>query len=198
MPITQAKPAARFHDAQADERLVRECLRGNQDAWSELIDKYKNLIYSIPIKYGFSQDDASDIFQEVCLGLLSELATVREPRALAKWLIQVTSHKCYHWKRRNQRQVSLDAEEQSLPDLEVSPEVVELLHQAEQEQRLREALTGLRSRCRQLIEMLFFEDPRRPYLEVAESLGIAVGSIGFLRQRCLGRLRKHLYEMGFA
>jgi RNA polymerase sigma factor (sigma-70 family) len=198
MPITQAKPAARFHDARADERLVRECLEGNQQAWSELIDKYKNLIYSIPIKYGFSQDDASDIFQEVCLGLLSELATVREPRALAKWLIQVTSHKCYHWKRWNQRQVSLDAEEQILPDLEVSPEVVELLHQAEQEQRLREALTGLRTRCRQLIEMLFFEDPRRPYREVAESLGIAVGSIGFLRQRCLGRLRKQLDEMGFA
>jgi RNA polymerase sigma factor (sigma-70 family) len=198
MPLTEAKPGARFHDARTDERLVRECLRGNQEAWSELIDKYKNLIYSIPIKYGFSQDDASDIFQEVCLGLLSELAMVREPRALAKWLIQVTSHKCYHWKRRNQRQVSLDAEEQSLPDLEVPPEVVEILQQAEQEQRLREALAGLRTRCRRLIEMLFFEDPRRPYREVAESLGIAVGSIGFLRQRCLGRLRKQLYEMGFA
>jgi RNA polymerase sigma factor (sigma-70 family) len=197
MPMTQAKPPARFHDAEGDERLVRECLRGNQEAWSELIDKYKNLIYSIPIKYGLSQEDASDIFQEVCLGLLSELASVREPRALAKWLIQVTAHKCYHWKQRNRRQVSLQEEENNLPEGEVPPEVVDLLHQAEKEQRLREALAGLRTRCRRLIEMLFFEEPSRPYREVAESLGIAVGSIGFLRQRCLGRLRKQLYEMGF-
>lgn len=197
MPVTQAKPTTRFHDARADELLVRECLRGSQEAWSELVDKYKNLIFSIPIKYGFSQSDASDIFQEVCLGLLSELATVREPRALAKWLIQVTSHKCYHWKRRSQRLVSFDAEEKSVPIAEVAPEVVEILQQADQEQKLREAMGGLRPRCRRLIEMLFFEDPPRPYREVAESLEIAVGSIGFLRQRCLGGLRKQLHEIGF-
>jgi len=31
-----------------DTRLVKECLRGNEQAWSLLIDKYKALIYSIP------------------------------------------------------------------------------------------------------------------------------------------------------
>ena len=45
--------------------------------------------------------------------------------------------------------------------------------------------------------MLFFEEPPRPYQQVAESLGIATGSIGFIRQRCLGRLRKQLAEAGF-
>jgi hypothetical protein len=45
--------------------------------------------------------------------------------------------------------------------------------------------------------MLFFEQPPRPYNEVAQALGLATGSIGFIRGRCLGRLQKILAELGF-
>jgi DNA-directed RNA polymerase specialized sigma24 family protein len=47
------------------------------------------------------------------------------------------------------------------------------------------------------VELLFFETPSRPYSEVAAELGLAVGSIGFTRQKCLERLRRHLEELGF-
>src|SRR5271156_3621407 len=180
--------------SRADEQLVQDSLAGNPDAWSELIDKYKNLIFSVPIKYGFSRDEAADIFQEVCLGLLSELKTVREPRALAKWLLTVTAHKCFHRKRLSRRFVSMDSEVLELPRIEIPPEALEIIAEAEREQGLREAMSDLSSRCRRLIEMLFFEQPSRPYSEVAQTLGLAVGSIGFIRQRCLEKLRKKVEE----
>ena len=82
-------------DAWTDLRLVRACLDGSEDAWNAILDKYKRLIYSIPIKHGFSPEDASDIFQSVCVELLKELPRLREPRALAGWLIKVTAHKCF-------------------------------------------------------------------------------------------------------
>ena len=65
------------------------------------------------------------------------------------------------------------------------------------EQMLREAVMALPPRCRQLIEMLFFEEPARPYQEVARNLGLATGSIAFIRGRCLTRLRRQLEKMGF-
>jgi len=182
--------------AQSDEQLVRDCIDGKHEAWSQLIDKYKNLIFSVPIKYGFSRDEAADIFQEVCLGLLSELKTVREPRALPKWLLTVTAHKCFHRKRLSRRLVSMDSEVLELPRIEVPPEALEIVAEAEREQGLREAMSDLSSRCRRLIEMLFFEQPSRPYSEVAQTLGLAVGSIGFIRQRCLEKLRKKVEELG--
>jgi RNA polymerase sigma factor (sigma-70 family) len=184
--------------AHSDEQLVRDCIDGNQEAWSQLIDKYKNLIFSVPIKYGFSRDDAADIFQEVCLGLLSELKTLREPRALPKWLMTVTAHKCFHRKRLSRRTVSMDSEELELPNAEVPPAALEMIAEAEKEQGLREAMSDLPSRCRRLIEMLFFDQPSRPYRDVAETLGLAVGSIGFIRQRCLERLRKKVDELGMS
>src|SRR4051812_9894655 len=48
----------------SDERLVAECVNGNEEAWTALIEKYKNLIFSIPVKLGFSREDAGEIFQQ--------------------------------------------------------------------------------------------------------------------------------------
>lgn len=195
--VVKSVPAREAPRVQwADSRLVRECLNGNEEAWSALVDKYKKLIFSIPMKYGLSADDANDIFQSVCLELISELPKLRKPKALPKWLMQVASHKCFHRKRQQQRTENRDESEQP-PEQGVSPQMEEILREAEEEQKLRDALSALAPRCRQLVAMLFFEEPARPYRDVAARLGIATGSIGFIRQRCLERLRKHLVEAGF-
>jgi RNA polymerase sigma factor (sigma-70 family) len=183
--------------AWPDRRLVSECLKGNDEAWSALIDKYKRLIYSIPVKYGFSPDESTDIFQAVCLELLSELPKLRKPEALPKWIIQITAHKCFHGKREKQRTDVTDpndpAFEQSTP-----AQAERILREAEEEQKLRLVLAALPDRCQELIRMLFFEDPARPYAEVARALGIATGSIGFIRQRCLDRARREFEKAGFS
>ena len=72
------------------------------------------------------------------------------------------------------------------------------LRELEEEQILRNAISELQPRCRELIHMLFYEEPRRPYQQVASSLGLATGSIGFLRQNCLERLKVHLGALGFS
>ena len=103
------KPVASW---QSDEKLVRDCIAGKEEAWVALLEKYKNLIFSIPLKYRLSREDAAEIFQAVCTELLSELPNLRDPQALSGWLIKVTSHKCFHAHRQAQRwQGSEDAPE---------------------------------------------------------------------------------------
>jgi len=179
-----------------DTRLVKECLADNEEAWSLLIDKYKALIYSIPVKYGLPPPEAADVFQSTCLELLTRLPQLREPRALPKWLMQVAHHQCFRVKRQQQRLVSRDAEP-DLPDPETPAIAETLVQQTQEEQMLREAITSLGPQCRRLVELLFFETPPRPYAEVAAELGLALGSIGFTRQKCIERLRRNLDELGF-
>jgi RNA polymerase sigma factor (sigma-70 family) len=184
-------PAAVWNDT----RLVRECLSGNEQAWSLLIEKYKALIYSIPVKYGLPPQEAADIFQATCMELLTRLPQLREPGALPKWLMQVAYHQCYRWKRQSQRMVSRDTQP-DLPEAETPAVAEALVQQTQEEQMLREAMAVLAPKCRRLIELLFFETPSRPYREVASELGLAVGSIGFTRQKCIDRLRRRLSELG--
>jgi RNA polymerase sigma factor (sigma-70 family) len=178
-----------------DAKLVRACLRSDQQAWGALIDRYKNLIFSIPIKYGFSREDAADIFQAVCIELLNGLPKLREPQALPKWIIQVTAHLCAREKRglmvADGAPVEIDSLESSSPFPD-GP-----LKEAEQEQALRKAVAQLSPRCRELVHMLFFEVPAVPYADAARKLGLAPGSIGFIRGRCLEKLRRELAQAGF-
>jgi RNA polymerase sigma factor (sigma-70 family) len=182
---------------QSDEALVAACLKGNQQAWAALVDKYKNLIYSIPIRLGM-YDDAADIFQTVCLDLFSDLARLREPRALPKWLMQTCYHKCLQYQRRAEKYIPLeddDTDSSTENGATVLPE--DLIAQLQREQMVREVISQLPPRCEQMIRMLFFESPPRPYEQIANELGLARGSIGFIRGRCLARMRKQLEKMGF-
>src|SRR6516165_4561094 len=183
-------------DPSSDAGLVRECLEGNQQAWNSLIERYKRLIYSIPYKYRASPEDCADIFQSVCMELYSELSKLRKVESLKSWIISVTVHKCFHWKRQQRGNVELDAMEREQVDgTAVAPP--DFLIEVEQEQLVREAIRKLKPRCAEMIRMLFYEQPPLPYNEVAERLGLATGSIGFIRGRCLKQLEKALLESGF-
>lgn len=175
--------------------MVAACLDGDQAAWASLIDRYKRLIFSIPVKQGFNRDDAAEIFQAVCLDLVAELPRLREPEALPQWLIQTTSHKCSRYRFRRQREAAVGGPASALPvPAANAPDVT--MHELEQEQALRDAVRALQPRCRLMVEMLFFRTPAIPYAEVAAQLGIAPGSVGFIRARCLERLRVALKKSG--
>lgn len=189
-------PAKRPVGEWTDARLVKECIRGNEDAWAALIDKYKALIYSIPVKYQLQPQEAADVFQAVCMELLTRLPDLRDARALPKWLIQVAHHECFRVKRQRQRVTSSDSET-DLPEPETPALAESLVVQTQQEQILRQAIHTLSPQCSRLVEALFFESPARPYAEIASELGLAVGSIGFTRQKCMERLRHALQKMGF-
>src|SRR5215469_3701843 len=158
--------------AWGDQELVRECLAGNQKAWNALVAKYKNLVYSVPLKYRMSQDDAADIFQAVWLELYNELPRLRQPNAIRGWLIKVASNQCYHWKMKRQRQgetLGSEFDMETLPD-EAEPQWRE---QLERSQTLREAIQKLPDRCQTMVRMLFYSDPPLAYSEVARQLGLA-------------------------
>lgn len=194
MPVLTSQPVRQL--PWDDERLIAACRKGNQEAWATLVAKYKNLVYSIPIKMGL-HGEAPDIFQAVFLDLLTGLSDIREPQALPKWLIQVCYHKCLRCRAHGQRQVSVESEQieaQVDPDV---PTMDEVLIQGQREQAVRDSLRLLSPRCKRLVRMLFYETPARPYQEIARTLGLATGSIGFIRGRCLTHLRKQLERLGF-
>lgn len=180
---------------RSDHDLVAQCLSGDEQAWSDLIDRYSRLIFSIPLRQGLSREEAADIFQAVCLELVAELPKLRDPKALPAWLIRTTARKGVRWKRRNERYVPDDNETASAePDGDDLPDA--LIEQTQRTQALRDGIEGLSERCRTMIQMLFFESPARSYRDVAGTLGVALGSIGFLRSKCLDKLRLVLRQAG--
>ena len=178
-------------------RLIKECLEHNEQAWHALVDRYGRLVASIPRRMSIPPEDAADIFQSVFLDLFNELPRLREPKALLAWLISATTHKCYRW-RRGREMLSGPSDADWLETIdEKAPIAPDQMAKLETEQTVREAIASLPPRCREMIELLFFEHPPMRYREVAKRLRLAPGSIGFIRGRCLKRLKETLEGKGF-
>jgi RNA polymerase sigma factor (sigma-70 family) len=178
-----------------DEQLVQECLRGNQDAWTALVRRYRNLIYGVIRSYRPPDSDAADIFQSICLELFHDLRRLRETTALRRWLITVANRQCLRWKSL-QRRITVEGElvdPDSVPDELSSERLAEIVRV----QILWEAMDTLPNRCREMISLLFLQPVPIPYDELADRLGLAVGSIGFIRRRCLDKLKAILDKTGF-
>jgi RNA polymerase sigma factor (sigma-70 family) len=185
----------RLRDAAwSDPELVAACLAGRQFAWDALVARYRTLVYSVIVKSGGATGEEDDVFQAVWLDVYNQLDHLKSRDSLRAWLCTVTRHKCYHWRlRRHRLPEGLDETwAASIPDhAALPPEEIEALERA---QDIRDAVEALPDRCRELVLRLFLDDPPLPYAEIARSLGLAEGSIGALRGRCLDRL-KHEIEM---
>jgi RNA polymerase sigma factor (sigma-70 family) len=177
--------------------LIEACLKGNSQAWEALLVRYQRLIYSIPLRYGLAMPDADDVFQNVSLLLLENLARLRDRQQLGAWLATTTRRECWRVLRQ-QHQVTLfsrarDLDEQ-IPDGQRSDE--EFL-ELERQSIIRSAVGLLGVSCRSLLMLLFYTEPRPSYAEIARSLALPEGSIGPTRARCLAKLMKILDKMGF-
>jgi RNA polymerase sigma factor (sigma-70 family) len=179
----------------SDEDLIRACLDGEDSAWSALIEKYKNLVYSAPVKYRMSPEDAADIFQSVWLEAYKEMGKLRSPGAFRGWLMTVSTNKCFQWTRKAAVRGTPDGEAPEVAD--PRPLVGEVHLEMERDQMVREAITSLPDRCREMIRLLFFTEPPIAYKDLADRLGLAEGSIGFIRGRCLKKMRAALEQRGF-
>ena len=122
----------------------------------------------------------------MCADLVAELPRLRRHEALKPWLMRVTRHKTLHWKTQVRRE-SLWAQAADASDALAMADGAgaKLLEDVQREQALREAIASLPPRCREMVRLLFYEQPPLPYNEVARRLGLATGSIGFIRGRCL-------------
>ena len=180
-----------------DAQLVHACLEGNEKAWHTLVGRYRRLVYSIPIKWGLSPEDAVDIFQSVWLDCFRELSSLRDVERLQPWLVRVAVRKCHRFSMQNRARGEDSLQETEVEDLHGIEEPAELFAELDQEQTVRAALTRLSPRCRQVVQFLFFEDPRPSYQTIAARLGLSENSIGFTRERCLNSLKKILKELGY-
>ncbi len=93
-----------------------------------------------------------------------------------------------------QRDVSDDEGMEATPDSGETGEEAGI--RSDQEQKVREAISEMADRCRQLLELLYLDPSDPSYIEISEELKMPVPSIGPTRARCLEKLRATLRRRG--
>jgi RNA polymerase sigma factor (sigma-70 family) len=172
----------------SDAEIVALCAGGDEAAWRALVLRYRRLVYTIPYRMGLDPDDSDEVSQVAWVRLAQRIGRIREPARVRAWLVTTARRAALNVVgRRRDAATEMSAELTDPADL--PSEEIERL---EQQQLVRIALAQLDRRCRDLLSLLYYPDERSTepasYDAVAKKMGIAPGSVGPTRLRCLKKL----------
>jgi RNA polymerase sigma factor (sigma-70 family) len=183
--------------ADSDRDLIRRCQQGSAGAWQQALNKYERLVYSIPLRYGLSRDEAADIAQITFTILIESLDTLSEDSRLGAWLATVARRHTWRLLERNRREIAsegLEGADLAARAVLLGRSDADSIEHWELSELLETGLSQIGEPCRRLLLALYFQPELSSYAEVAASLGMPIGSIGPTRARCLKRLRQVLVE----
>jgi RNA polymerase sigma factor (sigma-70 family) len=191
--VTRRQPVNLSHIAD-NQLLIERCRQGQQEAWQQILTRYERLVFSIPLNYGLTRADAADIAQLTFTTLVENLDRLRPNSNLGGWLATVAQRHTLHHLRKFKREFLGSDEDLASSHFHLNTSGQDSTVYWERVDWLNQGLDLLDQRCRSLLLLLYFSEETPTYEEVADQLGLRVGSIGPIRGRCLDRLRAILEE----
>lgn len=149
-----------------DRRLVIRALRGDKDAFTELILASEKTLYGTALSLVKNSSDASDAIQDAILEAYEKLDTLRNPEYFRTWLIRILIHKCYALLQRASRQIPMEFTEAEGGVTEECPDT---------SLDVRSAMDSLSDGDRLVLSLFYLEDI--PIKEIASMLGISPGAV---------------------
>lgn len=133
----------------SDFDLVKNCLAGNQEAFSVLVTRYKKLIYSVVYNMISDKQYVTDISQEVFLRIYKSLDRYNPEFKFSTWSVKITTNYCLDVLRKKKMDY-IPIEE--MTDVSSNVETPETQYiNKEQSLRLREAVAELPDKYKILI-----------------------------------------------
>ena len=182
--------------------LIRIRDSHDEDAWSEFVEIYAPLVYSLARRHGVQDADAADLTQEVLKTVVRSAPTfVYEPAlgSFRGWLLTVARNQLRKWAKSAKRLPPGCGgdERQRVLEEQPAPEEVERWDQ-EYHQRLFEwAAEKVRPSFRPVTWQAFWQtavEHREPRA-VADELGVSVGAVYIARSRILARIKEQIQQL---
>lgn len=184
--------------AQLDYRLVKAALDGDQKAYAQLMERYRDSIYFMLLKMVNNRDDADDLTIEAFGKAFNKLHQYTPNYAFSTWLFKIASNNCIDFirKKKKKQLYSLDKPIEGNDGGEMTMDVPsgtldpEETYIREQKKILMHGVVEkLKPRYRTLVELRYFKE--FSYEEIAQELDLPLGTV----KAQLFRAREFLYNI---
>lgn len=190
-----------------EAELIARCLRGYQDAWDALFDRY----YSITARFvfqlspDFSHEDTEEICQETFLSVVRNIASFHGRSSFQTWLLRIATNKAMDFREKSNAAkrggrtstISLnafdDTDGRPIDPPSNAPGPAASLLNGETAGLLRQGLDRLDAPCREVIELRYFGD--LSYEEISNELNLNPKTVSSRLSKCLDRLESIAREI---
>jgi RNA polymerase sigma-70 factor, ECF subfamily len=157
--------------------LIERCRAGDDAAFGELVDRYKDLVYGLIYRLTSDRSRVDDLAQDVFLKVHRGLPYFRGEARLSTWIYRIVQNVCSQARAARLPEVSYDQDVDGRPLLELRD-------------RLEKAIARLPESYRMLIAAHYLQGVQ--YEALAEALNIPLGTVKTHLYRAKRRLRELL------
>ncbi|MEO0312139.1 MAG: hypothetical protein RIQ89_1796 [Bacteroidota bacterium] len=184
--------------AQADFKLVKlATLQGDQKAYAELMQRYKDSIYFMLLKMVNNRDDAEDLTIEAFGKAFKNLHQYTPDYAFSTWLFKIATNNCIDFIRRKKKMTfsidkSIESDNGDEMQIEIKSPLLDPEEKMIKKQKailMRDVVEKLKPRYKRLVELRYFQE--RSYEEIADELQLPLGTV----KAQLFRAREFLYQI---
>ena len=165
--------------------LLAKAADGDQAAWSALVDRFSQMVWSIARGFRLDEATAKDVSQTVWLRLVENISRIEDPERLPGWLATTARREALRVQGVRERMIPTDFVYDVADE---SPSLEAMLVEDEEARDVVLAFKTLNEDCQHLLRLLT-TDPPLSYEEIAAIIDRPIGSLGPTRSRCLERLK---------
>ena len=158
---------------RTDYELIKECLEGCTESFSQLVSRYKKLVYSVACRFSRDNEEVEDLSQEVFIKIFRSLGKYNPQFRFSTWTVKVATNICLDFTRKKKlNSVSID-EFENIAENNNSPE--DMLLKKEKALFVRSAIERLPEIYRTPI--VLYHHKGMSYKEIAEALNKPVSIV---------------------
>ncbi len=182
-----------------DADLLARFTEGDEAAFRELVNRYKNGLYAFLKQFLNHRDMVEDAFQETFLQVFTSRASFDTSRPLRPWLFTIAANKAKDALRKRQRTAATpigtiaDAQEMSFDDVlntftadDTMP--YEVLQKNETAARVAQVIADMPENLREILILAYFN--KFSYKQMAHILSIPIGTVKSRLHTAVGRFAK--------
>src|SRR6476660_9771645 len=178
--------------APLDSDIINQVVKGDQNAYATLVERYQNYVFTIVLRYVKSREDAEEVSQDIFIKAYRSLADFKGASKFSTWLYTITTTTCITFLRKKKLEIhSLDNEKV----FEVADNVDSGMsaNQIEQKSKINmvnEAIKMLSPDDAQIITL--FYKGEQTLEEIAQILGKEPNAVKVQLHRARGRLKEKM------
>ena len=182
-----------------NSHLIQQALQGDENAYKEIVERYRGQIYSLIIRMVKNKEEAEDLTQETFIKAFRALASFNAEYAFSTWLYKIAANNCIdYFRKKRLKTFPLDTPIQvkdgelrrEYPTHEQGPEMG--LISKEKTIQIHDAINSLPKKYREAILLRHTKD--KSYEEIADDLKIPLGTVKVRIFRAREMLKRKLRE----
>ncbi len=142
-----------------DQYYITKVLEGDTNAFAVLVDRYKDLIFTLALRMIKNREEAEEVSQDTFIKVYKKLSKFKGDSKFSTWIYKVTYNTCLDkLKKLKRTQNTVAIDEYTAHQVKTFDNALEALETAERKETIRDCISLLPSEDGFLLTLYYFEE----------------------------------------